>query len=62
LVIRATERLAIFPRSGRVIPEEGREDSREVFVQNYRIVYQLIDDTVTILAIHHGARPYPGLP
>lgn len=57
-VVRATERLAVFPRSGRVIPEKGRDDFREVIVQSYRVFYQLVDDTVLILAIHHGARRF----
>jgi plasmid stabilization system protein ParE len=61
-VIDATERLAVFPRSGRVIPEKGRDDLREVVVQGYRVFYRLVEDSVVILAIHHAARRFPDLP
>ena len=50
------DRLAIFPRSGRVVPEFGRPDIRELIVQSYRVVYRLQGDGVEILTIHHGAR------
>lgn len=52
----AAERLAIFPRSGRVVPEFERPDIRELIVQSYRIVYRLRGDDVEILTVHHGAR------
>jgi toxin ParE1/3/4 len=55
-VFRATDRLAEFPLSGRVVPEIGREDIREVIVQNYRI----LPDEVEILTVHHGARMLRG--
>lgn len=38
-------------------PELGREDIREIVFQSYRIVHQLIDDTVEIVMVHHAARP-----
>ena len=56
-VFTATERLGEFPRSGRVVPEIGRDDIREVIVQNYRIMYRVLPDEVEILTVHHGARP-----
>ncbi|MBI3007101.1 MAG: type II toxin-antitoxin system RelE/ParE family toxin [candidate division NC10 bacterium] len=37
-VFRVTDRLARFPRSGRVVPEIGREDIREIIVQSYRVI------------------------
>jgi len=56
-VFRVTDRLARFPRSGRVVPEIGREDIREIIVQSYRVIYRLLSDEVEILTVHHGARP-----
>ncbi|HLH22915.1 MAG TPA: type II toxin-antitoxin system RelE/ParE family toxin [Chloroflexota bacterium] len=55
-VFRATEWLAQFPQSGRVVPELGRSDIREVVVQNYRVIYRLLPDEVQSLTVHHGAR------
>ena len=59
-VFRTTDRLAEFPRSGRVVPEIGREDIRELIVQDYRVIYRVISDEVEILTVHHGARPLGG--
>lgn len=56
-VFQATDRLAQFSRVGRVVPEVGRDDIREVIVQSYRVIYRLLPDEVEILTIHHGARP-----
>ena len=57
-ILAATEHLDEFPRSGRVVPEIGQDDIREVIVQNYRIIYRVISDAVEILTVHHGARPF----
>ena len=53
----AVDRLAEFPLSGRVVPEVGRPEIREIFVSSYRIIYRFTSDAVVILTIHHGARP-----
>ena len=59
-VFQATDRLAAFPRLGRVVPEIGRDDMREVIVQSYRVIYRLLPDEVEILIVHHGASPLTG--
>ncbi len=59
-VFRATDRLVDFPRSGRIVPEVGREDIRELIVQGYRIIYRVLADAVEILTVHHGARLLQG--
>ena len=57
----ATQGLGEFPRLGRIVPELGRGDIREVMVQGYRIIYRLAAEEVQILTVHHGARPLGGL-
>ena len=52
----AAERLEQFPRSGRVVPEVGREDIREILFGDYRIIYRIIPDEVEILTVYHSAR------
>lgn len=55
-LVDAVERLETLPRSGRVVPEFGDDRLREVIWGSYRIVYQLLDDTVEVLTVYHGAR------
>ena len=63
-VFRASAQLAEFPQLGRVVPEIGRPDIREVLVHNYRIIYRyrVEDSQVVVLTVHHGARILRGLP
>jgi plasmid stabilization system protein ParE len=56
-VFQTTDRLVAFPRLGRVVPEIGRDDIREVIVQSYRIIYRLFPEEVELLTVHHGASP-----
>ena len=42
------------PEIGRVVPEIEDEKIRERFVYSYRIVYQISDDILWIVAIFHG--------
>ncbi len=43
-VIQSIERLTAMPRSGRMVPEAGHQDTiREVIFQGYRIVYRIND-------------------
>ena len=59
-VFRATDRLERFPYSGRIVPEIGREEIREIIVQGYRVIYRVLPDAVEILTVHHGARLLEG--
>jgi len=53
--IRA-QQAASMPRSGRIVPEIGREDIREVLEGAYRIVYQINNNSVDILIVTEGHR------
>ena len=55
-ITAAVARLIDFPRSGRIVPEVGRDDVRELIVVSYRIIYRLNPDLVEIVAIHHGSK------
>ena len=57
-LIEATDRLARFPESGRIILEIGNAACREVMVAPYRIMYRLETDQVWITGIVHGARDW----
>ncbi|MBN1419343.1 MAG: type II toxin-antitoxin system RelE/ParE family toxin [Planctomycetes bacterium] len=53
---QAAERLCDHPRSGRVLPELGMPDVREVLLGSYRLIYRIRGDQVQVLTVHHGAR------
>lgn len=59
-VFSATQRLEIFPLSGRVVPEFDQESLREIVLDGYRVIYRVSGEMVDILAIHHGAREVVG--
>jgi plasmid stabilization system protein ParE len=48
--------LASFPNQGRVVPEVGREEIREVQYQGFRVLYRVSPETIGILSVRHGRR------
>ncbi len=58
--VRAAARsLEKFPKRGRVVPEISDEAVRELFVKSYRLIYEIREADVVILALIHGARRLP---
>ena len=57
-IVEAVERLEMFPRSGRVVPELKREAIREVIYGNYRIVYRVTELEAQIITVFHAARRF----
>jgi len=55
-LIEATDRLARFPESGRIIPEISQTSCREIFVGSYRIMYRIEGEEIWITGVVHGAR------
>ena len=43
---------------GRVVPEASDSDVREIFVQRYRLIYEVSEREVRVLAFLHGARDF----
>ena len=54
----ATEILADFPELGRLVPERGPLDLREIFPRNYRVIYELVGDEVRVRKIMHSAQRF----
>ena len=50
----AVGRLAELPHSGRVVPELGRPDIREVIYGIYRIIYRVSPEAILVLTVQHG--------
>ena len=55
-VMSIIESIPLNPRSGSIVPEYDRDDLRERFLHNYRIIYRLRLEVVEIVTITHGAR------
>jgi toxin ParE1/3/4 len=55
----ATTRIETFPRSGRTVPELGREDIRELIIGDYRIVYRLEGELAVLLTVYRSSMLFP---
>ena len=58
-IIGGVERLALFPESGRVVPERGDPAIREVIVDAYRVVYRYRGHAAEIVTVFRGSRAFP---
>ena len=58
-VFARTGQLALFPQSGRHLPETARKDLRELIWGNYRIIYRIQPDQVAILTVRHTKQVLP---
>ncbi len=57
-IFKSTERLQLFPNSGRFLPELPNTLYRELIMGNYRIIYRYDEakDKVMIVTVLHGSR------
>jgi addiction module RelE/StbE family toxin len=56
LFIELAEGLEDHPHRGRVVPELGMNNIRQVLCGHYRIIYEISEETVGILTVHHQSR------
>jgi len=49
-----TNNLKRFPKLGRVVPEIGRSEIREILEGEYRIIYRIESKVISILTIYHS--------
>ena len=65
-IVASVDRLELFPRSGRMVPEIGDEAIREILYRGYRIMHIVSgeegDEEVQILTVIHSSMPFGGLP
>jgi plasmid stabilization system protein ParE len=63
LVIRrlvlAPERLIQFPEIGRVVPEVGSPQLRELIVRPFRVVYRIRPGLAEIVTVFRSSRQFP---
>jgi toxin ParE1/3/4 len=59
---RRSEQIATFPQSGRIVPEYGVPDIREVIERPYRIIYRIREEQIDVLAVVHSSQMLPPEP
>ena len=57
-IFARVEKLSHAPRSGRMVPEEMRDELREIIWKKYRIIYRLEDGQINIVTIVHSRQNF----
>ena len=57
-IVAKTETLTEHPEIGRIVPEIGDQNIRELFIYSYRLIYECSVADIAILAIIHGRRDF----
>ena len=55
-IFNIVETLQTQPEMGRIVPELNQNNVREHFIYSYRIIYEIKDEQLHILAVIHGGR------
>ena len=58
-IFKKVESLSKFPERGRKVPEANREEIREVFESEYRIIYRIEPKRIFILSIRNFKQLLP---
>jgi plasmid stabilization system protein ParE len=54
-----SEQMIAHPYSGRIVPEYGGLQLRELIVFPYRLIYRVNSDRIDVIAVFHGAQLLP---
>jgi toxin ParE1/3/4 len=57
-IIEKSEQISAFPEAGRIVPEIGDPAFREFFIYSYRLIYEILNDTIEVLALIHAKRNF----
>ena len=52
-IFEAGNKIKAFPEKGRIVPELGRKNIREVFCYEYRIIYRIESKRIFVLTVLH---------
>jgi toxin ParE1/3/4 len=52
-IFDSVQRVSDLPYSGKLVPEIKRDEIREVFNGNYRIIYKISSDAIHVLTVRH---------
>lgn len=59
-IFRKVESLTKYPLRGRIVPEANKQNIREVFVKEFRIIYRIESRRISILTIRNFKQLVPG--
>lgn len=60
-LLEAARDIRDYPKAGRVVPELADDAVRERFVYSYRLIYEVRERDVLIVAVIHGKRQLDGM-
>lgn len=55
-LIEKGESIKDFPKIGRMVPEIGQDNIREIIAKRYRIIYRISGEQIEILTVYEGHR------
>jgi len=58
-LLSEADKLGLFPKMGRMLPEIPGSDLRELVIGNYRIVYRAHHETIQILTVFESHKLLP---
>jgi len=58
-IFSKVEQLEVSPELGRIVPEIGNSQFRELIYCNYRIIYRVEKIRISILTVRHGRQLLP---
>lgn len=58
-IFSKVEQLEVSPERGRIVPEIGNSQFRELIHYNYRIIYRIEKIRISILTVRHGRQLLP---
>jgi toxin ParE1/3/4 len=57
-IVDKSEKLKDFPEIGRIVPEIGDPNIRELIIYSYRLIYEISPNEIQILTLIHGRRNF----
>lgn len=57
-IVEKSEKLKSFPEVGRIVPETGDPNIRELLIYSYRLIYEVFPNKVEVLALIHSKRNF----
>lgn len=55
-ILSQVERLTIFPESGRIVPEFGMVNLREIVIPPFRIIYRAMNKGISVVRVWRSER------